>query len=504
MHLYIRADADSRIGTGHVMRCIALAQAWQDRGAKVAFLCHCESEALHRRIIDEGFDFIAVGNSHPDPSDLRQTLKELSVVGHQPSANCWLVLDGYHFTPEYQKAIRDAGIRLLVIDDLNHLSHYYADILLNQNIHAPDLKYQCDEDTVLLLGTRYVLLRREFLRYRSFRRQIPRKAKNILVSLGGGDLDNVTLKAIQALKYIEDPEIEARVVVGPVNHNTEKLRKEIIHSPFAIRLLPNVNNMPELMAWADLAISGGGSTCWELAFMGLPSLVAILAENQVELAVRLETKHAAVNIGWFHMFSSGQLFAKIDALMNDRNLRSSISDNASSLIDGEGIARVSDAMVGGQITLRRATLDDCRLVWQWSNEKETRQASFSQGLISWEEHVQWFKDKLEDRDHFFFIASNGKKNPLGQLRFSVEEKKAVVSLSIAAESRNLGYGSEILRIGARKLFHETKVDEIIAFVKDENQISLRTFQRAGFKKTKESITHGVKSYKLVLIRAELI
>ncbi|HBE44959.1 MAG TPA: hypothetical protein DDW17_05780 [Deltaproteobacteria bacterium] len=114
---------------------------------------------------------------------------------------------------------------------MNHLPHYHADILLNQNIYAPELNYSCDEDTILLLGSRYVLLRKEFLKYKDFKRTIPKKAKNILVTLGGADPDNVTLKVIKALNLMGDPDIEVKVVVGPANPHIKSLHKALLHSP---------------------------------------------------------------------------------------------------------------------------------------------------------------------------------------------------------------------------------------------------------------------------------
>ena len=157
-NLLIRADADTHIGIGHVMRCIALAQAWQHQGGDVTFLSHCHSDRLRQWIIDEGFELISIEKPHPDTSDLSFTLNKLS------TDSLWLVLDGYYFTPDYQKAIRENGYKLLVIDDMAHLDHYHADILLNQNIHSSSLPYSCTRDTVKLFNSQYVLLRREFLK----------------------------------------------------------------------------------------------------------------------------------------------------------------------------------------------------------------------------------------------------------------------------------------------------------------------------------------------------
>ena len=343
MHLYIRADANGKIGTGHIMRCIALAQAWQDQGGEVTFISRCEIEALRQRIIDEGFDFISIGQSHPDPSDLGHTLEILEQLKTQNSKlKTWVVLDGYHFTTEYQQAIHAAGVCLLVIDDMNHLPYYHADILLNQNINAPDLNYHCDEDTTLLLGTRYVLLRREFLKYRDFERQIPDQAKNILVTLGGADPDNVTLKVIEALKLLNEPDITVRIIIGPANPQQESLRNALAAVQFEAELLINPPNMPELMAWADMAVSAGGSTCWELAFMGLPSCLIIIAENQIQVAQYLQEQGVARCFGWFstEMLSSG-----IGSLVQDKVSRLQMLHRMTDLLDFHGAHSVIEEML---------------------------------------------------------------------------------------------------------------------------------------------------------------
>ena len=268
--LIIRADATTEIGTGHVMRCFALAQAWQEKGGQVVFLSHCESEALQNRIIDEGFDLIPINTPHPDPSDLEQTLQALKCHAQcsKPSAPTWLALDGYHFTPEYQKAIRDPGIRLLVIDDMNHLPSYHADILLNQNINAELLHYTCESDTRLLLGTKYALLRKEFWPWQGFKREIPEVARKILVTLGGGDPDNVTLKVIEAIKLLNMSDLEVKVIVGPLNPHLDILRDSMGSAPCPMSCIHSTTNMPELMAWADLAVTAGGEHLLGIAVHG--------------------------------------------------------------------------------------------------------------------------------------------------------------------------------------------------------------------------------------------
>ena len=344
-NLIIRADASTHIGTGHIMRCIAFAQAWQDKGGSVTFLSHCDSEFLRQRIRDEGFKFISIERPHPDLDDFSQTLTTLKQLEIRNSKlETWVVLDGYHFTPNYQKAIRENGYRLLVIDDTAHLDHYHADILLNQNIHAPSLPYSCDMDTVELLGCKYVMLRREFLKYKDWKREIPEKPKKILVTMGGSDPDNVTFKIIKAFNYLEDANLEAKVVAGPANPNINSLEKELHFSLFTFHLLPNTSKMPEVMAWADMSISAGGSTCWELAFMGVPMILIVTADNQKAIASGLDTTGVAHNLGWFSDVSVLNISQSLNCICQDHRMQEMMNLQGKKLIDGNGALRVLTAM----------------------------------------------------------------------------------------------------------------------------------------------------------------
>src|SRR5207245_1177027 len=123
----------------------------------------------------------------PQREDLPATLTLARDLGVE-----WLVLDGYHFDPAYQEGARASGLRLLVIDDVVHQARYSADILLNQNLDAEHLRYRAGANTELLLGPRYALLRQEFLGWQRWDRSISPVARRVLVTVGGGDPDNVT------------------------------------------------------------------------------------------------------------------------------------------------------------------------------------------------------------------------------------------------------------------------------------------------------------------------
>jgi UDP-2,4-diacetamido-2,4,6-trideoxy-beta-L-altropyranose hydrolase len=348
-NLVIRADANSKMGTGHLMRCLALAQAWQERGGYVTFLSHCENEALRRRIIKEGFDLVFVERQHPDPADLKQVLKQLK---NFQNGNCipWLVLDGYHFDSGYQKSIREAGNRLVVIDDYNHLPNYHADILLNQNIGAELIPYNCDLKTVKLFGPKYALLRTEFLAWKDRIQQQYEEQHRIMVTLGGADPENITLKVLKALLQTHLKEFGVDVIVGPANPNIRELefeiqcaRKSSVPIANSIQLLCSIN-MPEIMAISDVAISAGGSTCWELCFFGKPFLVLIAAENQYGIARGLDQVGSAICLGWHQDVTSKQIKTNLESLLNDTQGRRELSVRSRKVVDGQGRYRVLDVV----------------------------------------------------------------------------------------------------------------------------------------------------------------
>lgn len=496
--LVIRADANPQIGAGHIMRCTALAQAWQLAGGRAIILSHCIGDSLRQQITDAGIQCLPVTSPYPDRHDLEITLEVLGKYSADVQNHAWLVLDGYHFVPEYQQAIRSAGYHLLVIDDMAHFPIYHADVVLNQNLGAEKLKYNCDSDTTLLLGSRYALLRQEFAAWQQWKRETPEVAHKVLVTMGNSDPIGVTLKVIQALKQVHWDGLETIVVVGGSNPHYEILESEIQNSPFKIRLEHNVTMMSELMAWADIAITASGSTCWELAFMGVPSLVIGTADNQSGVLDQLDRSGLAVKLGWHDQVTASQIAHSCVEVLKSPRLRESLSQRCRTSVDGEGVDRVLMYMNGNDIRLRRVKESDKSLLWQWANMPEVRSASFSTSIIPWEEHIQWFASKLKDPNCFFYLALNNMDESLGQVRFDIDGAESVISVSLDAKYRGRGYGSQLIMLATQKLFQTSDVQLVHAYIKEENLASIRAFLKAGFLEDKMDFVHGQQARHLIL------
>lgn len=494
MKLIVRADASTATGTGHLMRCLALAQAWQAHGGKVVFITACESESLRHRLTDEGFEVVELKKPYPDPSDWEITAQELRF---NPGAR--VVLDGYHFDPNYHLLVKEMGHRLLVIDDMAHLEHYYADIILNQNIGAEKLEYKCKPGTRLLLGTSHVLLRREFWPWKGWQRHIPEVAQNVLVTMGGSDPENVTLKVIRVLEKVAVNQLRLIVVVGGSNPHSETIKKVVFSSNLKVQLIESTNEMAELMAWADLAVSAGGSTCWELAYMGVPTCTIILSENQVAVAESLSELGAAYSFGWYGVVSEKDMAQVLTEHLLSYDMRYSLLNCGKSLIHGNGVKRVTQLLKEATLDLKEANIDDCYLVWEWANDPVTRVQSFTSEQINWEDHKLWFESTLFDPRSFIFIAFNDEA-PVGLIRFNKRKNDATISISVAPGHRGRGYSSEIIKMGTQKIFSATDVETVHAYVKPSNAASKRAFVKAGFDLNDEVLIKEQTALHFVLRR----
>ncbi|MDO8871791.1 MAG: UDP-2,4-diacetamido-2,4,6-trideoxy-beta-L-altropyranose hydrolase [Methanoregula sp.] len=478
--LIIRADASPEIGTGHIMRCLALAEAWQDAGGEVCFVSACDAPLLEVRLKKEGFQILHINQDAGTLGDA----DEIARIAHEYGAD-WIVVDGYHFGAGYQKTIKDSGLSLLFIDDYGHADHYYADIVLNQNIYADMSFYpKVEPYTRFLLGTKYALIRKEFLKWSGLYHDTPDVARKILVTLGGSDPDNVTLKVIEAMKTVDVSGLEVIVVIGGVNPHFDLIHETVKNLP-NFTLLKNVENMPELMAWADFAISAGGSTCWELLFMGVPSIVVPIAENQRPIVRELQSLNIAKGIDSNELKNPSELVKIFFTLLQSYEMRSEFSKRMVQYIDGNGSSHIISAIFYNCIMLRKVELSDCKRIWLWINDPLVRSVSFNTQPISLECHVEWFISALIDPQLVYYIAVDKNAKPFGQARFQIESKESVISVLVDPEYRGRSLGSSLIQDATEKFFIETGIEKVKAFIKIGNEISRKSFIKAGY------VEHGL-------------
>ncbi len=341
--LLIRADGGASMGLGHVMRCLALAQAWQDRGGRCVMVSRPLPDALGKRLQAEGLLLLRVQAPVEDASEIVHLAEEYGASA--------LALDGYHFSADYHRALHRTGLRLLLLDDMAHLESYASDILLNQNLHAQPGLYagRLAPCTKLLAGPHYALLRREFRR--ACPRQVARSPlRHLLITFGGSDPENLTARVLD--KLADYPELVITVLAGAANPHLAALQKRAASWKGSLHLVIDAPDVTPYMLEASAAIAAGGSTVWELAAMRVPTLVVGVSVDQM---VGLS---ALRGIGFFHVLEAANVVqdSLIDSL---QSLLSRLSGLAlaplAAGIDAFGADRVVAAMLQPKVESPQGT-----------------------------------------------------------------------------------------------------------------------------------------------------
>ena len=353
MQVAFRTDASLQIGTGHVMRCLTLADALLEHGAQSTFICRphaghwldliqqCGHTAIALAPADDAYTAPAdpchakwLGTDWAnDAAQTQQTLGEQVVD--------WLVVDHYALDRRWEQAMRPHTRRIMAIDDLADRPHD-CDLLLDQNLGCQTKDYGglISRHTQMLIGPTYALLRAEFAQWRehSLRRRAQPQLKNLLITMGGVDQANATCQVLDALTRCELPaELRITVVMGSTAPWLAQVQAQATTMPRPTQVQVAVNNMAQLMAESDLCIGAAGSTSWERCCVGLPALQLVLAANQKEINAALESAGAVLTV------QHGKLLAQLPSVFAKVTISTvlgALSENASVVCDGLGATKI--------------------------------------------------------------------------------------------------------------------------------------------------------------------
>ncbi len=361
MKVCIRTDASATIGSGHVMRCIALAEKLRSQNAEVRFVCREFPGDYTEKLRKNGFVVERLASSTGVrlesqlkyahwlgvdwETDAEQTLSVLAA----DSPVDWLVIDHYAIDKRWEKRLRAKARYMLVIDDLADRPHD-CDILLDQNrISEKEKSYRglVPSNCKILLGPFYALLRSEFAEKRTHRPARRDGKITVLVFWGGVDRSNQTRKTLEALKEIDIGEVSVSVVVGK-NNPHRSLVEEMCRGMERTSFHFDVDNMVDLIFEADIAAGAPGVSSWERCCLGLPAVMASVAENQVSVGETLNARGAGVYLGPADRVTPNMLRESIFDLIRDEKRRQAMSRSAMSLVDGLGAGRVVEAMLARQ------------------------------------------------------------------------------------------------------------------------------------------------------------
>lgn len=368
--IIFRTDASIQIGTGHVMRCLTLADALRTEGAECGFICRAHPGNLIEFIRSKGYvahtlpvSSTEIGDGRLDvsvPGDSAADLYHSDWLGAsqaQDAEACapilaaqhpdWLIVDHYALDARWERALAPHYCKLMVIDDLAD-RHHACNLLLDQTFGRGEADYRplVPAHCALLCGSRYALLRPEFaaLRPYSLQRRAQPALRELLITMGGVDKNNSTGQVLQALRACPLPaDCRITVVMGASAPWLEEVRTQVQDMPWPTRVLVGVSDMAQLMADSDLAIGAAGTTSWERCCLGVATIMLVLADNQCKVAQGLERTGGAklINLG---QSATTQLRKLLHPLIDDPTQLLDMSDCAASVVDGSGVDAVMRQM----------------------------------------------------------------------------------------------------------------------------------------------------------------
>ena len=460
-----RCDASPAIGTGHVMRCLTLADAMTAKG----WVC----------------SFMVSDDTIQTTPFLQETKHQILSIYDTPKNTDLLIVDHYGLGREYETSARRWANKIMVIDDLADRSHD-CDILMDQTFgrNPEDYRSLVPKHAEILAGSEYALLRPQFseMREEALKRREARQGKieRILITLGGTNINNITGRVLETFNHFHHKAFEIDVVLGgaasdfdAVQKSINKINHETAHN---ITQHAHVNNMARLMTDADLCIGAGGTTTWERCCLGLPTVMIELADNQHYIAKNLHNIGAVLNIGWHEDITELDIAKALEVFCLKPERVYKVSRSALHICDGLGCLKTVNRTAGllrHNLILREAVIEDATNLLEWRNHPSTRRASFDSKPINYSEHMKWLHEKLADEKCVIYIAEhNG--HAVGMVRAEEIKDEYELSWVIAPDKRGQGHGKHMLKAILTKLDKQA-----YAKIRQDNEASLKMAESSG-------------------------
>ena len=499
MKVIFRVDACLKMGTGHVMRCLTLAQVLKENGADAEFICRRHKGNLIDKIRSNGFIVHELGLFEETEVDTSLAHSHwLGATQRQDADDCvdilktekldWLIVDHYALDEQWQKRLKPYYEKLMVIDDLADRKHQ-CDILLDQTFGRQQEDYLAftTKGCELLLGSQYALLRPEFAKWRSYsiERRSHSEFKQLLINMGGVDVNNVTENVLDELKLCNLPnDMNITVVMGGSAPHLESVKSKAITLPYKTEVKVDVGNMAEVMANSDIAIGAAGATTWERCCLGLPTIQFVIAKNQLFSAETL-AHHNIVKL-------AKEIKETTYLLESSSEWMKSVGSAALEICDGMGSYKVFNKMTDYRIILEKfgevnlcnyinLNENDKILALSMRNHPEIKKWMHNQDSIPNETHCEFVKSLENKIDRRYYLV---KQNNIiiGSINFSEINLYNSVEFGIYTNPflQLKGAGRLLESAASQYAFIELNVKIIKLEVFSDNERAIHFYNKCGF------------------------
>ncbi|MES2131546.1 MAG: UDP-2,4-diacetamido-2,4,6-trideoxy-beta-L-altropyranose hydrolase [Bacteroidota bacterium] len=477
MHLpeiAIRADGNATIGLGHIHRAIALSGYLKDF-FHISFYSFGADNLVSELIRSNGYVLHTL-----DKPDFESPALFAELI----SKNALVVLDGYNFKTAYQEKIKANGNKVIAIDDLNEWENV-ADVVINHGFSGNKKHYKIAAETQFYGGLKYALIKQQILN----KTIIPpvKSVDKILVCIGGTDPANHSTRIVKELLVNTTKEIT--LLTYPLNPEFEFLNQLVKDNSTRLKLLYslNTNEIIELISEMDIAILQPSNIALEAAALGVYIILLQTADNQKYILDTLINSQCAVAI-------KAELANQVNSITPEQvNNQTKLQLG---LLDKKSPARILEIANTLFVDFRPVDQNDGKLIYDWNNDKVTRQNSYNQSAIKYDDHLKWFHGKIKDNTVCFLLFSFNTV-PAGCVRIECREKENIVGITIAPEMRRKKLAGIMLKQSADYFFKTYFKTEITAYIKKDNIPSLKSFENAGYVIQDLEIYNGEESYKLI-------
>lgn len=474
MDVVILTEGGKSFGFGHVARCSSIYQAFLKRNISPKFFINGDDSV---KSILKGIDF-----------KIKNWLNDISFLNSFDI----VIIDSYLANSDFFERISKKASLTVFFDDNKRLD-YPKGIVVNGLINASNLNYPKKDSIKYLLGSDFTPLRSDF--WDVAKLKINDEIDNILVTMGGNDLRNLTPKLLELLNNYF-PNVNKKVIIADSFENVleiESLKDDYVELVYS----PTSNEMLSAMSSVDLAISASGQTLYELACIGVPTIAIGIIDNQKD---NIKNWMNSGFIEYAGCWSDANLLSNVlekIVFLENKNIRYDKRLIGVQTIDGKGSLRIVKEILKEYYVqnsnFREINESDCLKIFEITNDDDVRQSSFNSDKIDLEDHKIWFENILKDHSTKFFVLEYG-DDIIGQIRFDFDEKYPVISISLNKRYRSLGLSKYLLSKGIECI---KDFDKIVAYIKKDNLRSISFFKSMGFKKVGEVLIKDCEAFKFI-------
>lgn len=472
MNVVILTEGGKDIGFGHVARCSSIYQAFEQFNIFPRFIVNGD-DSVKSILSDFNFDII-------------NWIDDLSAISDADI----VIVDSYLADIDIFDEISNNVPLVAYVDDNNRLD-YPKGIIINGTLDVSNMNYQKRDDIKYLLGKEFIPLRKDFWEIPKLK--INDSIENILITMGGNDLRNLTPKILELLNC-HYPNVNKKIIIADSFENISEI-EDLKNKSVGLIYSPGSSEIINIMSSVDLAISASGQTLYELACVGVPTIAIGIIDNQKNNIQNWKSQGFIEYAGcWNDEVLLNNILSKIDYLQ-DKNIRYDKRLLGIQAVDGKGSLKIAKSILNefykNNSNFREVKKEDCLKIFEIANDDEVRKSSFNSEKIMLNDHKIWFNNILNDASVKFYVLEF-KDDLIGQLRLDFDEEFPVISISLNKEYRGLGLSKILLSKGL-----ELVEGKVIAYIKQDNFRSISFFKSMGFKKDCEVVIKDCQAFKFI-------